>query len=93
MFQVRSRLHPPTLQHPPHYKEQQQGMLHQRKPHLSIREQPRYGCERDGKEVIIRLLPMGQEIDDAMDEHPDKEGHRRFVEHSRQGKQGTDNHK
>jgi len=36
---------------------------------------------------------MGQEIDNAMGEHPDKERERRSVEHSGQGKQGTDNHK
>ena len=85
MLQVRSRLHPPTLQHPPHHKEQQQRMLHHRKSHIGIRDDPPYGCEREGKEVIICPLPMGQEIDDAMGEHPDKEGHRRFIEHSGQG--------
>ena len=36
---------------------------------------------------------MGQEIDDAMSEHADKEGHRRFIEYSRQGEAGTDHHK
>ena len=54
---------------------------------------PRYGCEWEGKQVIICPLPMGQEIDDAMGEHADKEGHRRFIEHSGQGRQGTDNDK
>jgi hypothetical protein len=36
---------------------------------------------------------MGQEIHDAMGEHPDKEGHRWFVEHSGQGEAGTHNDK
>jgi hypothetical protein len=36
---------------------------------------------------------MGQEIDDAMGEHADKEGHRWFVEQSGQGEAGTDHHK
>ena len=35
MFQVRSRLHPPMLQHPPHHKEQQR-MLHNGKSHIGI---------------------------------------------------------
>jgi len=43
--------------------------------------------------VIICPLPMGQEIDNAMGEHADKKGHRRFIEHSGQGEQGTHNHK
>ena len=36
---------------------------------------------------------MRQEIDDAMGEHADKEGERRPVEHSGQGKKGTHNDK
>ena len=90
MLQVCSRLYPPTLQQPPHDKEQQQGMLHNGKSHVGIGEQPRYGCKRDGKEVIICPLPMRQEIDDAMGEHPDKERERRSVEYSGQGEAWTD---
>jgi len=36
---------------------------------------------------------MGQEIDNTMGEHPDKEGERRVVEYSRQGEAGTHNDK
>jgi hypothetical protein len=36
---------------------------------------------------------MGQEINDAMGEHPDKEGQRRFIEYSRQGEAWTHNDK
>ena len=43
--------------------------------------------------MIVCPLPMGQEIDDTMSEHTDEEGHRRSVEHSGQGKQGTHNDK
>jgi hypothetical protein len=35
---------------------------------------------------------MGQEIDDAMSEHADETGHRRFIEHRRQRKEGTDDY-
>jgi hypothetical protein len=42
--------------------------------------------------VIICPLSMGQEIDDAMSEHADKTGHRRFIEHRRQRKEGTDDY-
>jgi hypothetical protein len=34
---------------------------------------------------------MGQEIDNTMGEHADKEGHRRFIEYSGQGEAGTHN--
>src|SRR5215510_15250553 len=93
MLQVRSRLHLPTLPHPPHHKEQEQYMLHDGKAHISIQDYAPYRCEWDWKHVIICPLPMGQEIDDAMGEHPNKEGQHRFVEHSRQGKAGTDEDK
>ena len=89
MLQVRSRMTPPTLQHPPRHNEKKQGMLHHRKAHIGIREQPRYGCERDRKKVIICPLPMSQEIHDAMGEHADKERECRSIEHSRQGEAGT----
>ena len=68
-------------------------MLHYRKSHISIRDYAPYGGEWEGKQVIIRPLPMGQEIDDAMGEHPDKERERRFIEYIRQGEEGTDNRK
>ena len=68
-------------------------MFYNRKSHIGICDDPRYGGEWEGKEVIVRPLPMGQEIYDAMREHPDKDGERRSIEHSRQGDPGTDNHK
>jgi hypothetical protein len=36
---------------------------------------------------------MRQEIDNTMGEHPDKEGHCRFIEHSGQGEAWTHNDK
>ena len=93
MLQVRPRMTPPTLQQPPAHEEQQQGMLRHRKFHIGIRDYAPYRCEWDWKEMIICPLPMGQEIDDTMSEHADKEGQRRFIEHSRQGEEGTDKDK
>ncbi len=43
--------------------------------------------------MIICPLPMRQKIHDAMGEHPNEEGHRRFVEYSGQGEAGTDDDK
>ena len=93
MLQVRSKMYPPTLQHPPDHKEQQQRMLHHRKSHIGIRDYAPYGCEWEGKEMIICPLLMSQKIHNAMSEHSDKEGQRRFVEHSGQGETGTHNDK
>ena len=93
MLQVCSRRTPPTLQQPPAHEEHQQSMLHQRKSHISIRDYATYGGKREGKEVIIGPLPMRQKIHNAMGKHADKEGERKSVEYSGQGKQGTDNHK
>jgi len=90
---VRSRVTPPTLQHPPHHDEKQQYMLHDSESNIGIRNYAPDGCEWEGKEVVICPLPMGQEIDDAMSEHPDKEGHRRSIEYSRQGEAWTYNDK
>ena len=89
MLQVHSRMPPPTLQHPPDHKEQQQGMLHDGKAHIGIRDYSPEGCEWDGKHVIICPLLMSQEIDDAMSEHADKERERRSVEYSGHGEAGT----
>jgi hypothetical protein len=36
---------------------------------------------------------MGQQIDHAMSEHADEEGHCWLIEHRGQGEAGTDNHK
>jgi len=36
---------------------------------------------------------MRQDINDAMGEHADKEGHCQFIEHIRQGEEGTHNDK
>jgi hypothetical protein len=68
-------------------------MLHNRKPHICIRDYAPYGCEWDWKEMIICPLPMGQEIDDTMSEHANKERERRSVEYSGQGEAGTHNDK
>jgi len=63
-------------------------MLHNRKSHVSIRDYAPYGGAWEGEQVIICPLPMRQEIHDAMGEHADKKGHRRFIEHSGQGEEG-----
>jgi hypothetical protein len=68
-------------------------MLHDGKSHIGIRDYAPYGCERDGKKVIICPLPMRQKIRDAMSEHADEERERRSVEHSGQGEAGTHNNK
>ena len=68
-------------------------MLHDGKAHIGIRDYSPYGWEWEGKKVIVCPLLMGQEIDDTMGEHADKEGHRWSVEHSGQDEQGTDNGK
>jgi hypothetical protein len=81
------------LQHPPPHKEQQKNMLHQRKSHIGIRDDAPYGCEWQGEQVIICPWPMGQEIDDAMSEQSDKEGHHWSIKHARQGEAGTHNDK
>ena len=93
MLPVHSRGTPPTLQHPPHDKEQQQRMLHYRQPHIGIRNYAPDGGEWEGKKVVICPLPMRQEIDDAMSEHADKEREHRSIEHSKQDEEGTNNHK
>jgi hypothetical protein len=93
MLQVRSRMTPPTLQQPPAHEEQQQRMLRHHKFHIGIRDYAPYGCEWEGEEVIIRPLPMGQEIDNTMSEHADKEGERWFIEYRGQGEAGTHNDK
>ncbi len=49
-----------------------------------LRDYPFYGGERDGKQVVICPLPMRQKISDAMGQHADKQGHRRFIEYSGQ---------
>src|SRR5437879_12169494 len=90
---MRSRMYPLALQQPPAHKEQQQHMLHHRKSHIGIRDYAPYGGEWEGEQVIICPLPMGQEINDAMGEHADKERECRSVEHSRQGEAWTDHHK
>ena len=51
-------------------------MFHYRKSHVGIGDYAPDGCEWKGKQVIICPLPMGQEIDNTMSEHADKEGHR-----------------
>ena len=89
MLQVCSRMTPPTLQQPPAHEEQQQRMFHHCKAHIGIRDYAPYGCEWDGKNVIICPLPMGQEIDDTMSEHADKEGQCWFIEDSGQDEAGT----
>jgi hypothetical protein len=43
-------------------------MLHYRKAHISIRDYAPDGCEWERKQVIVRPLPMRQEIHDAMGE-------------------------
>jgi hypothetical protein len=89
MLQVRSRLNSLTLQHPPHHEEEKQCVLHNRKSHVSIRDYAPYGGEWEGEQVIVCPLPMRQEIHDAMGEHADKKGHRRFIEHSDRARQGS----
>ena len=55
-------------------------MLHKGKSDIGIGEYPADGCEWEGKQVVIRPLPMGQEIGDTMSEHSDKEWQRRSIE-------------
>jgi hypothetical protein len=43
--------------------------------------------------MIICPLLMSQKIHDAMGKHADQKGQSRFIEHSGQGEQGTNNHK
>jgi len=66
-------------------------MLHHRKSYIGIRDEASYRRDWEGKEVVIRPLPMRQEINEAMGEHPDKERQCWFVEHSGQGETGADN--
>jgi len=49
MLQVCSRMYPPTLQQPPHHKEQQQHMLRDSKSHIGIRDYAPDGGEWEGK--------------------------------------------
>ena len=68
-------------------------MLHHCKAHIGIRDYVPYRCEWDWKEKILCPLPMGQEINNTMGEHANKEREGRFVEDSGQGEQGPHNDK
>jgi hypothetical protein len=68
-------------------------MLHDGKPYIGIRNYAPDRGEWDRKEVIICPLPMGEEIDNAMGKHPDKERERRSIEYSGQGEAWTHNDK